>query len=82
MESCLVEFLWIISLLVSVTLILIEGCGGLSIFNEGGREVWDEIYSSSDGMIWGDWGVGSGVIMDGRPEVVARFLELVDLGYM
>ena len=80
MESCLVEFLWVILLLVSVNLILIEGCGGLSIFKEGGREVWDEIDSSSDGMIWGDWGVGSGVIMDGRPEGVSRVLGLVDLG--
>ena len=35
--------------------------------------------SSSDGMIWYDWGVGSGVIMDGRPEGVAIALEIVDL---
>ena len=38
--------------------------------------------SSSDGMMWGDWGVGSGVIVDGRPEGVAITLELVDLGSM
>ena len=38
--------------------------------------------SSSDGMMWGNWGVGSGVIVDGRPEGVAIPLELVDLGSM
>ena len=52
------------------------------MFKEGGREVWDEIDSSSNGMIWGDWGVDSEVIVDGRPEGVAIVLELVDLGYM
>ena len=36
--------------------------------------------SSYDGMMWGDWGVGSGLIMDGRPEGVVIALELVDLG--
>ena len=38
--------------------------------------------SSSDGMMWGDWGVGSVVILDGRPEDVAIAVELVDLGSM
>ena len=52
------------------------------MFKEGGREVWDEIDSSSDGMIWVDWGVGSGFIVDWRPEGVAIVLELVDLGSM
>ena len=52
------------------------------MFNEGGREVWDEIDSSYDGMVWGDWGVGSGVIVDGRHEGVAIVLELVYLGSM
>ena len=38
--------------------------------------------SSYDGMMWGDWGVGSGVIVDGRPEGVVIVVELVDLGSM
>ena len=38
--------------------------------------------SSPDGMMWGDWGVDSGVIMDERPEGVAIAMELVDLGSM
>ena len=38
--------------------------------------------SSSAGMIWGDWGVGLGVIVDGWPEGVVIALELVDLGSM
>ena len=38
--------------------------------------------SSSDGMMWGDWGFGSGVIVDGRPEGVATAAELVYIGYM
>ena len=54
----------------------------MSLFKDGSREVWDEIDSSSDGMIWGDWVVGSGVIVDGRLEGVAIVLELVDLGSM
>ena len=37
---------------------------------------------SSYGMIWGDWGFGSGLIMDGRPEGVAIAVKLVDLGSM
>ena len=37
----------------------------------------DSIYY---GMIWGDWGVGSGVIVDGRPEGVSMAVELGDLG--
>ena len=52
------------------------------MFKEGVREVFDEIDSSSDGMIWGDWGVGSVVMVDGRPEGVAIVLELVYLGCM
>ena len=40
------------------------------MFIDGGREALDDMDSSYDGMIWGDWGVGSGVIMDGRPEDV------------
>ena len=52
------------------------------MFKEGSREVWNEIYSSSDGMMWGDWGFDSGVIVDWRPEGVAILLELVDLGSM
>ena len=38
--------------------------------------------SSSDAMMWGNWGSGSGLIMDGRPEGVAVYLELVDIGSM
>ena len=33
-------------------------------------------------MMWGDWGLGSVVIMDKRTEVVAVAVELVDLGSM
>ena len=51
----------------------------MSLFKDGSRKVWDEIDSSSDGMMWGDWGFGSGVIVDGRPEGIAIVLELVDL---
>ena len=35
--------------------------------------------SSSDGIIWGDWGVGAEIIVDGRPEGVAMDLYLVNL---
>ena len=52
------------------------------MFKEGGREVWDEIGYSSDGMLWVDWCDGSGLIVDGRPEGVAIVLELVDVGSM
>ena len=38
--------------------------------------------SSSDGMMWGDWYFGSGVIVDGWPEGVAIVLELGSLGSM
>ena len=38
--------------------------------------------SSSDGIMSGDWGVGSLVIVYGRPEGVAIAVELVDLVYM
>ena len=38
--------------------------------------------SSSDGMMWGDQGFCSGVIVDGRPEGVAMDVELVYLGSM
>ena len=37
---------------------------------------------SSDGTMWGHWDVGSGVIVDGRPEGVSMAMELVDLGSM
>ena len=43
---------------------------------------WDDIDSSYDGIMWGDWGFGSRVIVDGRPEGVAIVLELVALGSM
>ena len=36
--------------------------------------------SLSDGIMCGDWGFGPGVIVDGRSEVVAIAMELVDLG--
>ena len=52
------------------------------LFKDGSREVWDEIDSSYDGIMWVDWGFGSGVIVDERPEVVAIVLELVALGSM
>ena len=35
--------------------------------------------SSSDGIIWGDWGVGAEIIVDGRPEGVAMVVDLRDL---
>ena len=35
--------------------------------------------SSYDGIMWGDWGVGSGVIVNGRPEGVSMAVELVDI---
>ena len=54
----------------------------MSLFKDGSREVWDEVDLSSDGMMWIDWGFGSGLIVDGRPEGVVIFLELVDLGSM
>ena len=38
--------------------------------------------SSSDGIIWSDWGFGSGVIVDGQTEGVDIAVELVDLGSM
>ena len=54
----------------------------MSLFKDSSREVWDEIYSSSDGIMWGDWGFGSGVIVDRRPESFSIVLELLALGYM
>ena len=54
----------------------------MSLFKDGSREVWDEIYSSSDGMMWDDWGLGSGVVADGRPECFAIVLKLLSLGSM
>ena len=54
----------------------------MSLFKDGSREDWDEIDSSSDGIMWGDWGFGSGVILDVQPEGVVIFLELVALGSM
>ena len=44
------------------------------LFKDGSREVWDEIDSSSDGMMLGDWDFGSGLIVDGRPEGVSIVL--------
>ena len=40
------------------------------------------MYSSSDGMMCGDWCAGSVVIVDGLPEGVAIVLELGVLGSM
>ena len=74
MESGSAEFLWSVASLGSVGLIFVEGKGRQSMFKEGGREFWDDMDSSSDVMIWGDWGVGSGVIVDGRPEGVSLAL--------
>ena len=82
MESGSTEFLWSVELLVSVGVILVKYWGRQPMFIEGGREAWDEIYSSSDGMMWGDWGVDSGVVVDGRTEGVAIALKLVGLGSM
>ena len=52
------------------------------MYIEEGRGDLEEMYSSSNGMIRGDWDFGSGVIVDGRPEGVAISVEFVDLGYM
>ena len=49
---------------------------------EGGTEALDAMESSSDEIMWVDWGFGSGLIVNGRPEGVAIAVELVDLGYM
>ena len=38
--------------------------------------------SSSDGMVWGYWFVGSGIIVDWCPEGVSIAMKLVDLGSM
>ena len=54
----------------------------MSLLKDGSRDVWDEIDSSSDEMMWDDWGFGLGLIVDGRTEGVAIFLELVYLGSM
>ena len=54
----------------------------MSLFKDGSRGVWDEIDLSSDGVMWVDWGLGSGLIVDGRPEGVSIVLELVALGSM
>ena len=54
----------------------------MSLFKDGSREVCYGIDSSSDGMMWGDWGFGSGVIVYGRPEGVSIVLELVALDSM
>ena len=82
MEIGSTEFLWIIASLGALALISIGGWGWFSLFKDGSREVWGEIYSSSDGIMWGDWVFGSGVIVDGRPEGVSIVLELVSLGSM
>ena len=54
----------------------------MSLFKDGSREVWYDIDSSSDGMMWGYWVFGSGVIVYGRPEGVAIVLEPLALGYI
>ena len=54
----------------------------MSLCKDGSREVWDAMGSSSDGMMWGDWCFGSGVIVDGRPEGVAIVSEIETLGSM
>ena len=36
--------------------------------------------SSSDGMMWGGWGFGSELIVDGQPEGMFVSVEIVDLG--
>ena len=54
----------------------------MSLYKDDSREFWDEIDSSSDRMMLGDWGFCSGVIVDGRTEGVAILLELVALGSM
>ena len=38
--------------------------------------------SSSFGIMCGDWGVGLGVIVDGRLEGVSIVVELVNIGSM
>ena len=52
------------------------------MFIDGSREALDEMDPSFDGMMWGDCGVGSEVIVDGRTEGVTIALKLVDLGSM
>ena len=81
-ESGSTELLWSIASLGSLDLILINGWGWLLLFKDVSREVWDDIDSWSDGMMWGDWGFGSGVIVDGRSEGVSVVLELLALGSM
>ena len=54
----------------------------MSLCKDGSREVWDVMDSSSDGMMWGYWCVGSGVIVDDLPEGVSIVLELGALGSM
>ena len=47
-----------------------------------GREVSEEIYSSSDGMACGGGWFSGGVIIDGRPEVVVVGVDSLYLGSM
>ena len=82
MESGSTEFLSSIASLGSLTLILIGGWDWLSLFKDVSKEVWGDVDSSSDGMMWGDWGFGSGLIVYGRTEGVFIVLELVDSGSM
>ena len=49
------------------------------MYIEEGRGDLEEMYSSSYGMVWGDWGGVSGLILDGHPEGVAIAVEVVDL---
>ena len=62
-ESGSTEFLWSVALLGSVGVIFFEGWDRKSMFIEGCIEAWDEMDSSSDEMMWGHWGVGSGLIV-------------------
>ena len=52
------------------------------LYKDAGREVWDVMDSSSDGMMCVDLCVSSVVIVYGLPEGVVIVLELGDLGYM
>ena len=82
MEISPTDFLWSVASLGSVGVILVKELGRQSMYIEWGREAWYDMESSSDGMMWGDWGVGSEVIVDGRPEGMDIAVELLDLGYV
>ena len=82
MESGSTEFLCSVASMVSVVVNLAEGWVRQSMSIEGGRRSWEEMDSSSYVMMWGDWGFGSGIIVDGRPVGVAISVKLLDLGSM